>query len=132
MSTRSTTRTTPEISLGSLNRINLEGSNVGATTFIRRGGSPGEPPEGCWCINIYTNSNVQGTNSCVLLGSNIRIKNSGVHLYFGDLKLGEESCSAPRSISRMATGGTAELGSIVMLVLVPLFLLVWLSSLRLW
>ncbi|OMO89917.1 hypothetical protein CCACVL1_07571 [Corchorus capsularis] len=28
---------TPEISLGSLNRVNLEGSNAGATMLIRRG-----------------------------------------------------------------------------------------------
>ncbi|KAE8660393.1 Detected protein of unknown function [Hibiscus syriacus] len=128
---RTSTRTTPEISLGSLNRINLEGSNVGATTFIRRGSSSsGEPPEGCCCINIHTNSNVQGTNSCVLLGSVIRIKNSGVHLYSGDLKLGEECCcSGSRSISRVRT---AEFGSILMLVSVPLFLFVCLSSLLLW
>ncbi|KAH1129844.1 hypothetical protein J1N35_001222 [Gossypium stocksii] len=119
----STTRsgTSPGISLGSMNRINLDGSNVGATCFIRRGISS-DPPEGCCCINIYSNSNVQGSNSSLLLGSNIRIKNSGVHLYFRDLKLGEE----PRSTSRRA----AEFGTIVLLPL--LLFLCLLSSLLMW
>ncbi|XVE77997.1 hypothetical protein DITRI_Ditri13aG0108800 [Diplodiscus trichospermus] len=122
----SNTRTTPEISLGSFNRINVEGSNAGATMFIRRGMS-GEA-EGCCCINIYTNSNVQGTNSSVLLGSNIKIKNPGVHLYFGDLKPGEGSAS-PRSSARRTARAALEFGSILLFVLIPLILLFCLSSL---
>lgn len=122
--------TTPEagISLGSLNRINLEGSNAGATMFIRRGMSG--QPEGCCCINIYTNGNVQGSNSSVLLGSKIKMKNPGVHLYFGDIKLGEGegSSATPMSITRRTAGATLEFGSMVLFVLVPLILFLWLSS----
>ncbi|XWS36504.1 hypothetical protein CRYUN_Cryun20dG0090400 [Craigia yunnanensis] len=119
----SRSRTTPEISLGSLNSINLEGSNDGTTMFIRRGMS-GEP-EGCCCINIYTNSNVQGTNSSVLLWSNIKIKNPGIHLYFGDLKLGEGSAT-PRSITRRRGGATLEFGSMFLFVFIPVILFLWL------
>ncbi|OMP12665.1 hypothetical protein COLO4_02903 [Corchorus olitorius] len=120
---------TPEISLGSLNRVNLEGSNAGATMFIRRG-MAGEA-EGCCCINIYTNSNVQGTNSSVLLGSNIKLKNPGVHLYFGDLKFGQEEF--PGSIRRRRTrSATLEFGgSMFMFVFIPVILFLLLSSLLL-
>ncbi|XP_022727880.1 uncharacterized protein LOC111283571 [Durio zibethinus] len=118
---------TPESSLGSMNRINFEGSNAGATMFIRRG-TPDEQTEGCCCVNIYTNSNVQGTNSSVLLGSNIKMKNPGVHLYFGDLKLGEETAT-PTSISRRAAGATLEFGTLFLPVFILLILLLWLYSL---
>ena len=124
----SRTRTTPEISLGSMNRINLEGSNAGATMFIRRGLS-GES-EGCCCINIYTNSNVQGTNNSVLLGSKLKLKNPGVHLYFGDLRLGEGSAT-PRSITRIIGGSKLEFGSLFLFVFIPVILLMWLTSLLL-
>ncbi|XVF81076.1 hypothetical protein PTKIN_Ptkin15bG0127400 [Pterospermum kingtungense] len=124
----SRSNTTPEadISLGSFNRINLEGSNAGAAMFNRRGMS-GEP-EGCCCINIYTNSNVQGTNSSVLLGSKIKMKNPGVHLYFGDIKLGEGSAT-PRSVTRRTASARLEFGSMVLFMLIPLILFLWLSSL---
>ncbi|XWS47048.1 hypothetical protein CRYUN_Cryun14cG0119900 [Craigia yunnanensis] len=124
----SSSRTTPEISFGSLNRINLEGSNAGATMFIRRG-LLGEP-EGCCCINIYTNSNVQGTNNSVLIGSNIKMKNPGVHLYFGDLRLGEGSAT-PRSITRRTAGSTLESGRLFLFVFIPVILFMWLTSLLL-
>ncbi|XWS31359.1 hypothetical protein CRYUN_Cryun23aG0069600 [Craigia yunnanensis] len=124
----SRTSITPEISLGSSNHVSFEGSNAGATMFIRRGMS-GEP-EGCCCINIYTNSNVQGTDTSVLLGSYIKIKNPGAHHYFGDLKLGE-GFPIPRSVSRRTTGATLEFDSIVLFVLIPVILFLLLSSLLL-
>ncbi|KAK8717925.1 hypothetical protein V6N13_045175 [Hibiscus sabdariffa] len=112
-----TTSVTPEIGLGSFNHIDIEGTNSGATMSVRRGIS--DKPEGCCCINIYTNSNVQGTNSSVLVGSKIKMKNPGVHLYFGDLKFGHG-----QSISRSSTGRTAgaplDFGSIFLFVFVPL------------
>ncbi|EOX94306.1 Uncharacterized protein TCM_003895 [Theobroma cacao] len=116
-------RSTPEIGLGSFNRVNLEGSNAGATMFIRRG-TAGEP-EGCCCINIYTNSNIQGANNSLLLGSNIKMKNPGVHLYFGDLTLD------PGSITRRTAGATLEFGSLFLFVFIPVILFLLLSSLLL-
>ncbi|XVF21498.1 hypothetical protein REPUB_Repub12eG0095300 [Reevesia pubescens] len=123
----SRTSSTPEMRLGSMNRINLEGSNGGATMLIGRGIS--DEPEGCCCINIYTNSNVQGTNGSFLVGSNIIMKNPGVHLYLGDLKLGEGSPTS-RSITRRRTAdATLEFGSMFLFVFIPVILFLWLSSL---
>ncbi|GMI98681.1 hypothetical protein like AT2G20362 [Hibiscus trionum] len=111
----------PAIGSGSFGRINIEGTNSGATMFVPRGMS--DKPEGCCCINIYTNSNVQGTNSSVLVGSNIKMKNPGVHLYFGDLKLGEGS-----SITRRPAGSTLDFGSLFLFVFVPVILIMLISS----
>ncbi|MBA0702286.1 hypothetical protein Goari_020741 [Gossypium aridum] len=118
---------TPEIDLGSFNTINIEGTNAGATMIIRHGTS-GEH-EGCCCINIYTNSNVQGCNSSVLVGSNIKMKNPGVHIYLGDLKFGGGGCSKPRSFSRRRTGGgaTVDFSSVFLFVFVPVILSLLLS-----
>ncbi|XVF32315.1 hypothetical protein REPUB_Repub17cG0071300 [Reevesia pubescens] len=125
----SRTRNTPEIGLGSLNSINLEGHNAGATMFIRRGGMSGEP-EGCCCINIYVNSNVQGSNGSVLVGSKIKMKNPGVYLSFGDLMSGE-GCSTPRSITRRRAGNMLEFGTMFLFMFIPIILFLWLSSLLL-
>ncbi|KAK8494005.1 hypothetical protein V6N11_037543 [Hibiscus sabdariffa] len=115
-----TTGSAPEIGLGSSDRINIEGTNSGATMFVPHGTS--DKPGGCCCINIYTNSNVQGTNGSVLVGSNIKMKNPGVHLYFGDLKFGEGS-----SITRRPVGSTLDFGSIFLFVFVPIILTLLLS-----
>ncbi|KAE8701408.1 hypothetical protein F3Y22_tig00110548pilonHSYRG00926 [Hibiscus syriacus] len=119
-----TTSNVPEFGLGSFDRIDIDGTNAGATMFVRRGMS--DKSEGCCCINIYTNSNVQGANGSVLIGSNIKMKNPGVHLYFGDLKFGDRSL-----ISGSSTGGPAgsalDYGSIFLFVFVPVILTMLLS-----
>ncbi|KAL4368595.1 hypothetical protein GQ457_05G007530 [Hibiscus cannabinus] len=88
--------------------------------FIPHGTS--DKPGGCCCINIYTNNNLQGSNGSVLVGSNIKMKNPGVHLYFGDLKFGEGSL-----ITRRPTGSTLDFGSIFLFVFVSIILTLLLS-----
>ncbi|KAE8703995.1 hypothetical protein F3Y22_tig00110462pilonHSYRG00486 [Hibiscus syriacus] len=119
------TSSASEIGSGSSDRINIDGTNAGATMFVRRGTS--NKPEGFCCINIYANSNVQGTNSSVLLGSNIKMKNPGVRLYFGDLKFGDGS-SIPGSSTGRPAGSTIDFGSIFLFVFVPVILTMLLSS----
>ncbi|GMI69267.1 hypothetical protein HRI_000596000 [Hibiscus trionum] len=123
-----TTSSASEIGLGSFNRINIDGTNSGATMFTRR--SMSDKPEGCCCINIYTNSNVQGANGSVLVGSKIKMKNPGVHLYFGDLKFGG-GYSISRSSTRRTAGAPLDFGSIFLFVFVPVILTMLLSSMML-
>ncbi|KAJ0113262.1 hypothetical protein Patl1_01688 [Pistacia atlantica] len=52
--------------------------------FARRGTTA--ESQDCCCINIYVNNNVQGVNNSVLLGSEVRMRDPGVCLYFGDIK----------------------------------------------
>ncbi|KAJ0051687.1 hypothetical protein Pint_01648 [Pistacia integerrima] len=74
----------PERCYGSFSRVNLEGTNIGAAMFARRGTTA--ESQDCCCINIYVNNNVQGVNNSVLLGSEVRMRDPGVCLYFGDIK----------------------------------------------
>lgn len=70
-------------------RINLEGKNTGAAFFIRPGTGAETHSSDCCCINIYINSNVQGANNSFLDGSCVKMNDPGVHLFFGDVKLGK-------------------------------------------
>ncbi|PQQ17548.1 uncharacterized protein Pyn_26199 [Prunus yedoensis var. nudiflora] len=70
-------------------RINLEGKSTGAAFFIRPGTGAETHSGHCCCINIYINSNVQGANNSFLDGSCVKMKDPGVHLFFGDVKLGK-------------------------------------------
>ncbi|KAE8730613.1 hypothetical protein F3Y22_tig00002919pilonHSYRG00258 [Hibiscus syriacus] len=110
----------------SFNHINIDGTNSGAIMFIRRGMS--DKPEGCCCINIYTNDNAQGSNGSVLAGSKIKMKNPGVHLYFGDLEFGGGYSIPPRSSTRRTVGAPLDFGSIFLFVFVPVLLTMLLSS----
>ncbi|KAK7837807.1 hypothetical protein CFP56_020783 [Quercus suber] len=65
----------------------LEGRNVGAAMFMR---PRGESHDSC-CINIYVNNNVQGANNSTLYGSALRMRDPGVSLSFGDVKLSRRS-----------------------------------------
>ncbi|KAJ0113265.1 hypothetical protein Patl1_01687 [Pistacia atlantica] len=69
---------------GSFSRVNLEGTNIGAAMFARRGTTA--EPQDCCRIKIYVNNNVQGVNNSVLLGSEVKMRDPGVCLYFGDIK----------------------------------------------
>ncbi|GAV77388.1 hypothetical protein CFOL_v3_20859 [Cephalotus follicularis] len=75
----------PESCHGHFKRVNLEGSNVGAAMHIRRGVT-GEKQD-CCSINIYVNNNIQGVNISCLLGSEVKLRNPGVCLYFGEVEL---------------------------------------------
>ncbi|KAM6592100.1 hypothetical protein CsatA_014705 [Cannabis sativa] len=69
--------------------INLEGKNTGASFSLHRGNGSGSH-NGCCCINIYINNNIQGANNSVLSESKVEMRDPGVHFYFGDLKLGKK------------------------------------------
>ncbi|XP_031250207.1 formimidoyltransferase-cyclodeaminase-like [Pistacia vera] len=76
----------PERCYGSFSRVNLEGKNIGAAMFARRGTTADS--QDCCRIKIYVNNNVQGVNNSVLLGSEVKMRDPGVCLYFGDIKFG--------------------------------------------
>ncbi|BAT85577.1 hypothetical protein VIGAN_04313900 [Vigna angularis var. angularis] len=66
--------------------INLDGKNVGATMHIHHRSTKVDPKD-CCCINIYVNNNVQGVSNSVLHGSQVRMRDPGVSLYFENLKV---------------------------------------------
>ncbi|XP_054796653.1 uncharacterized protein LOC129302012 [Prosopis cineraria] len=66
--------------------INLDGNNVGASMRVYQRSFKGEPKD-CCCINIYINSNVQGVSNSVLHGSQVKMTEPGIRLYFDDLKV---------------------------------------------
>ncbi|KAJ7977165.1 Transmembrane protein [Quillaja saponaria] len=69
--------------------ISLEGKNTGARMRFHQSNTQGDPEDDhCCCINIYVNNNVQGVCNSVLDGSEVKMRDPGVCLYFGDLKLG--------------------------------------------
>lgn len=76
-------------SLDSYGRINLEGKNTGATFSLH--GENGGQSHDCCCINIYLNNNIQGANNSVLHESELNMRNPGVCLFLGDVKLGKRS-----------------------------------------
>ncbi|KAI3428907.1 uncharacterized protein J3R85_008920 [Psidium guajava] len=72
-------------SCASFDHVKLEETGFGAAMIVRRG-CAGESKDTC-CINIYINSNVQGVSNSILVGSEVRMAEPGVSLYFGDVKL---------------------------------------------
>ncbi|GLT41317.1 hypothetical protein SLA2020_153910 [Shorea laevis] len=106
----------PEISLGAFNRVKIDGKNVGAAMLVRRGGT-GEP-EGCCCINIYVNNNIQGATHTLLLGSSIKMQDPGVHFHFN-----EGSAESKTWRARLGILGVLLVVFISLLFLSPLLLL---------
>lgn len=74
-----------EMGRASFYRVRLEEAGFGAAMSVRRGHSC-ESQDSC-CVNIYINSNVQGVSNSILVGSEVRMGDPGVSLYFGDIKL---------------------------------------------
>lgn len=74
----------PERCSASFDGVTLEGTNIGAAMITRRGTTP--ESQDCCCINIYVNNSIQGVNGSVLVGSEVRMRDPGVCLYFGDIK----------------------------------------------
>ncbi|KAL5796441.1 hypothetical protein ACOSQ2_001261 [Xanthoceras sorbifolium] len=109
----------PESCHGSFERVNLEGTNTGAAMFIRRAAS-GESKDG-YCINIYVNNNIQGVNNSILLGSEVKMRDPGIRLYFGDIKF-DKRCGESKKSSNLGSCGT-------FLILFISFLLLFLSFL---
>ncbi|MED6168021.1 hypothetical protein PIB30_008041 [Stylosanthes scabra] len=68
--------------------IHLDGKNVGATMRLQHRSKKGEAKEEhCCCINIYVNNNVQGVSNSVLHGSEVKMRDPGVSLYFENFKI---------------------------------------------
>lgn len=99
-------------------RINLEGKNTGATFLLRRG--TGGESHDCCCINIYINNNIQGANNSILHGSEMKMRDPGVCIFFGDVKLGKRSLRSNRKTkkNKASKPSSAKLESFVMLLFV--------------
>ncbi|KAF8007222.1 hypothetical protein BT93_K1275 [Corymbia citriodora subsp. variegata] len=74
-----------ETSHASFDHVKLEEMGFGAAMFVCCG-CAGESQDSS-CINIYINSNLQGVSNSILVGSEVRMGDPGVSLYFGDVKL---------------------------------------------
>lgn len=107
----------PESSHGSFDRVNLKGRNVGATMFVRHGVKD-EPQDSC-CINIFVNSNVQGVNNSILLGSEVSMRDPGVSIFLEDMKLK----SKKKRRNEDDASGSSKLGSLGMAMLAAFMLL---------
>lgn len=119
----------PKASEDTSMRINLEGKNTGAT-FLLHGGTGGESHD-CCCINIYINNNIQGANNSILHKSGIKMRDPGVYLFFGDVKLGKRSLrSNNKRKKNKASKSSAKLASstILLFVFMSILLLVSLLS----
>ncbi|GMN50421.1 hypothetical protein TIFTF001_019584 [Ficus carica] len=113
----------PEVIPESSERINLEGRNTGASFSLSRGNGAGS--HDCCCINIYINNNVQGANNSVLCESEVKMRDPGVHLFFGDIKLGKRSLVKKRKKKNKkgSTSSAYNLGSVFGFVISILLLL---------
>ncbi|KAK2648561.1 hypothetical protein Ddye_016050 [Dipteronia dyeriana] len=85
---------------GTFERVNLEGTNTGAAMFIRSVAS-GESRDG-YCINIYVNNNIQGVNNSILVGSEVKMRDPGIRLYFGDIKF-DQTCPESNKSSNLGS-----------------------------
>ncbi|PON31494.1 Transmembrane protein [Trema orientale] len=112
----------PEASPESFERINLEGKNSGASFSLHRGDR--SESHDCCCINIYINNNVQGANNSVLYGSEVQMRDPGVHLFFGDVKLGTKTKRTNKKRkNKRSTTSTTNVGSLFAFVISILLLL---------
>ncbi|EXB46029.1 hypothetical protein L484_015890 [Morus notabilis] len=112
----------PEVTPESSERIKLEGINAGASFSLDRGN--GAAPHDCCCINIYINNNIQGANNSLLCESEVNMRDPGVHLFFGDVKLGKRSLGRKRKREKKrSTSSAYNLGSLFAFVFSILLLL---------
>ncbi|KAM7262556.1 hypothetical protein ACFE04_000239 [Oxalis oulophora] len=113
-----------ENSHGCFEHVNMKGRNVGASMYIRqRSGvcSAERLPndQECCCINIYVNNNIQGVNNSILFGSQVRMRDPGVSLYFGDMKLHKSWYD----LNRRTSGGLRESFCLILLLLLVIIVL---------
>ncbi|KAF5726988.1 hypothetical protein HS088_TW22G00674 [Tripterygium wilfordii] len=108
---------------GSFHRVGIEGSNIGASMFIRRGIGAAEPQDNC-CINIYINNNVQGVSNSVLVGSEVKMRDPGVSLSFEDVVLDERWLRSKRRSWRDYSFCVMLLFSFVFLILLLMLLFI--------
>ena len=112
----------PKAAPESSERVNLENANAGASFSLRQGN--GAESHDCCCINIYINNNVQGVNNSALCDSEVNMRDPGVHLFFGDVKLGKRSQRAARKKkSKGSTSSSHNLGPLFAFIISVLLLL---------
>lgn len=112
----------PEVIPESSERIKLEGINAGASFSLHQGN--GAAPHDCCCINIYINNNIQGANNSLLCESEVNMRDPGVHLFFGDIKMGKRSLGTKRKRKKnRSTSSAYNLGSLFAFVFSILLLL---------
>lgn len=95
----------PESSYGSFDHVNLKGRNVGAVMSIRLQGLKDPPQDSC-CINIYVNNSIQGVNNSILLGSEVKMRDPGVSIFFDGMKFGKEWMESKKRTSKEDTLGS--------------------------
>ncbi|CAA0833410.1 Unknown protein [Striga hermonthica] len=77
-------QTTPlRTSRGSFENVQLHGTNIGASMVVDNG----EESPGSCSINIYVNNDIKGVNNSHLVGSDVKIGESGVRLCLKGLQL---------------------------------------------
>lgn len=79
----------PQGSNGSFHGVHLRGKNTGAI-MSNRASSARKFGNNC-NVNIYVNNNVQGVNNSILVGSKVKLRDPGVRLRLGALRLEIES-----------------------------------------
>lgn len=122
----------PKASEDTSKRINLEGKNTGAT-FLLQGGTGGESNDCCCIINIYINNNIQGANNSILHKSGIKMRDPGVCLFFGDVKLGKRSLRSNKKRKKSkASKSSAKLASCTILLFFFMSILLLVSLLSIW
>lgn len=88
----------PQGSNSSFHGVDLRGKNSGATMSIRA--SSARKFDNNCSINIYINNNVQGVNNSILVGSKVKLRDPGVRLRLGDLRLEIESLGTKNNRGR--------------------------------
>ncbi|KAK9082934.1 hypothetical protein Scep_029405 [Stephania cephalantha] len=79
--------------------IKMAGKNIGAVMNISHGGPTGKCKNCCF-INININSNDQGINNSIVLGSEVRMRDSGVHLCLRDLDMKNVSFKKKKKLKK--------------------------------
>ncbi|KAI3514561.1 hypothetical protein L1887_13072 [Cichorium endivia] len=107
-----------------LRNPNLEGTNIGASMIIHRGGSglsSGEVNDSCG-VNIYVNNNIQGLNNSIMIGSRLYMGDPGVWLTLKDSKL-ERWFSKKTDTSFLSIGFNVLLILVIVLAFIVMFVM---------
>ncbi|KAK6940600.1 hypothetical protein RJ641_030131 [Dillenia turbinata] len=111
----------PQSSRSSLDCVDLEGKNVGASMILQHRG--GRELEDFCSINIYINNNIQGVNNSILVGSEVQMRDPGVCLSFRDVRFDDERPETRRMNGRDNFGGGLGLFGMFACAILSLFLL---------
>ncbi|KMT05726.1 hypothetical protein BVRB_7g166560 [Beta vulgaris subsp. vulgaris] len=73
-------------------RVNMEGSNVGAEMNVCHSKAKELLPDIC-SINIYVSNNIQGVNNSILVGSEVKMGEPGLGISLGDVTWERDRCN---------------------------------------